>query len=158
MSAMVEGTKTMRTMVASTMTAVAKPTPTIFTPRSSLATKPIKTLELNMSGMSFTIDGKTFDHERVDQHLTMGDIEEWIITNPSMMDHPFHIHVWQFQVTEASDQGLVSPGLKDTVVVPAGGWVKFVLHITDFPGKAVYHCHILDHEDQGMMGIFEATA
>lgn len=117
-----------------------------------------RTLELNMSGMSFTIDGKTFDHERVDQHLTMGDVEEWTITNPSMMDHPFHIHVWQFQVTEASDQRLVSPGLKDTVVVPAGGWVKFVLHITDFPGKAVYHCHILDHEDQGMMGIFEATA
>jgi len=82
---MVEGTKTMRTMVASTMTAVAKPTPIIFTTGSSLATKPIKTLELNMSGMSFTIDGKTFDHERVDQHLTMGDVEEWTITNPSMM-------------------------------------------------------------------------
>ena len=38
-----------------------------------------------MSGMSFTIDGKTFDHERVGQHLTMGDVEEWTITNPSMM-------------------------------------------------------------------------
>ncbi|MEO2125409.1 MAG: multicopper oxidase family protein [Acidimicrobiales bacterium] len=117
-----------------------------------------RTLELNMSGMSLTIDGKIFDHERVDQHLTLGDVEEWTITNPSTMDHPFHIHIWQFQVTDASDQRLISPGLKDTVVVPAGGWVKFVLHITGFTGKAVYHCHILDHEDQGMMGIFETTA
>ncbi|MBC8194273.1 MAG: multicopper oxidase family protein [Acidimicrobiia bacterium] len=116
-----------------------------------------RSVEMSMSGMSFRFDGKTFDPARIDQHLVLGDVEEWTITNTSMMDHPFHIHVWQFQVTDASDRRLVSPGLKDTVVVPAGGWVKFVLNITDIPGRAVYHCHILDHEDQGMMGVFEAT-
>jgi len=123
-----------------------------------------RALELSMGGggmggggMSFMIDGRTFDPDRIDNHLTLGDTEEWTITNVSEMDHPFHIHIWQFHVVDASDKSLISPGLKDTVNVPAGGWVKFVLDIVNFPGKAVYHCHILDHEDQGMMGVFETA-
>jgi len=123
-----------------------------------------RTLELSMGGggigggMSFMIDGRSFDPSRIDNHLVLGEVEEWTITNVSNMDHPFHIHVWQFKVVDSSDKSLISPGLKDTVNIPAGGWVKFVFAITDFPGKAVYHCHILDHEDQGMMGVFETSA
>jgi len=124
-----------------------------------------RALELSMGGggmggggMSFKIDGRTFDPDRIDNRLTLGDTEEWTVTNVSEMDHPFHIHIWQFHVIDASDKSLISPGLKDTVNVPAGGWVKFVLDIVNYPGKAVYHCHILDHEDQGMMGVFETTA
>lgn len=123
-----------------------------------------RSLELSMGGgggggaMSFMIDGRTFDPERIDTRLDLGAVEEWTVSNASNMDHPFHIHIWQFRVVDASDESLISPGLKDTVNIPAGGWVKFILEITDFPGKSVYHCHILDHEDQGMMGVFETTA
>ncbi len=49
-------------------------------------------------GMSFTIDGKEFDPDRVDQDVTLGDVEEWTLTNTSPMDHPFHLHVWPMQV------------------------------------------------------------
>ena len=47
------------------------------------------------------------------------------------------------------------PGWKDTVNVPAGGTVRIRIPFTDITGRTVYHCHILDHEDQGMMGTIE---
>ena len=49
-------------------------------------------------GMQFTIDGKMFDPERVDQTVQMGTVEEWTLTNASPMDHPMHLHVWPMQV------------------------------------------------------------
>ena len=71
-----------------------------------------------------------------------------------MMAHPFHLHVWPFQVVSRSD-GAADPGWRDTVDVPAGGTVVIRIPFTDIPGRTVYHCHILDHEDLGMMGIIE---
>ncbi len=127
------------------------------TPESS------RTLELSMGGMggggmTFMIDGRIFDPERTDTAVRLGTVEEWTVTNVSGMDHPFHLHVWPFHVVDASDPALVAPGRKDTVNVPAGGWVRLVVPFDDYDGRTVYHCHILDHEDQGMMGVIEAGA
>jgi FtsP/CotA-like multicopper oxidase with cupredoxin domain len=107
----------------------------------------------------FTIDGKEFDPDRVDTRVRLGTIEEWTIVNTSPMDHPFHLHVW-FQQVVARDGAPVggSPQWLDTVNVPARGSVAVRVRLTDFPGRSVYHCHILDHEDLGMMGIVEASA
>jgi FtsP/CotA-like multicopper oxidase with cupredoxin domain len=70
-----------------------------------------------------------------------------------MMDHPFHLHVWPMRVVARSDGGTPDPGWRDTVNVPAGGSVTVRIPFHDFGGTAVYHCHILDHEDLGMMGV-----
>ena len=119
------------------------------------------TLSMNM-GMGgtggdgqFLIDGRSFDENRVDITTRLGTTEDWVIHNTSPMDHPFHLHVWPFRVIEGSDGKAVSPGWKDTVNVPAGQSVRVRIPFRDIPGKAVYHCHILDHEDLGMMGVIE---
>ena len=103
----------------------------------------------------FLIDGRSFDANRVDITTTLGTTEDWVIRNTSTMDHPFHLHVWPFRVIERSDGGAVPPGWKDTVNVPAGQSARVRIPFRDIPGKAVFHCHILDHEDAGMMGVIE---
>ncbi|PSP07197.1 MAG: copper oxidase, partial [Cyanobacteria bacterium SW_12_48_29] len=57
-----------------------------------------------------------------------------------------------FQVIEHNGKPAPYPAWKDTVLVPAGETVRLRAHFSDFPGKSVYHCHLLDHEDLGMMG------
>jgi FtsP/CotA-like multicopper oxidase with cupredoxin domain len=107
--------------------------------------------------MSFGFDGREFDHSRVDQQLSLGTVEEWTIANATPMDHPFHLHVWPMQVIEApylDPNG--APDWRDVVIVPARGQVRIRVPVVDFGGRTVYHCHILDHEDQGMMAIVEA--
>jgi FtsP/CotA-like multicopper oxidase with cupredoxin domain len=109
-----------------------------------------------MQGMAFYIDGKQFDANRIDITASLGTTEEWTIRNTSTMDHPFHIHVWPFEVV-AMSSGTPEPGLKDVVNVPAGGWVRIRIRFADIPGKTVFHCHILDHEDMGMMGVIQVA-
>jgi FtsP/CotA-like multicopper oxidase with cupredoxin domain len=109
-------------------------------------------------GMSLTIDGKDFDPERVDTRVQLDTVEEWTIINTSPMDHPFHLHVWPMQVVSRHGrQGDDSPQWLDVVNVPARSSVTVRIRFTDFPGRTVYHCHILDHEDLGMMGVIDAT-
>ena len=105
--------------------------------------------------MSFTINGRSFDPNRTDITASAGATEDWILTNTSGMDHPFHLHAWPFRVIERSSGPTDLPGWKDTVNVPAGGTVRIRIPFTDITGRTVYHCHILDHEDQGMMGTIE---
>ncbi|MEO8850440.1 MAG: multicopper oxidase family protein [Allobranchiibius sp.] len=108
-------------------------------------------------GMTFGFDGRPFDPARIDQQLSLDTLEEWTITNSTMMDHPFHLHVWPMQVTEAPDSDPNGPpDWRDVIIVPAGGRVTVRIPVRDYGGKTVYHCHILDHEDLGMMGQVQA--
>ena len=107
-----------------------------------------------MGGMSFTFNGETFNPNKVNQTVKLNSVEDWVITNTSHMVHPFHIHAWAFQVIDRGD-GKPDPGWKDTVAIPVGSKVRIRINFADFGGKSVYHCHILDHEDTGMMGIVE---
>ncbi|NNC81367.1 MAG: multicopper oxidase family protein [Acidimicrobiales bacterium] len=103
--------------------------------------------------MSFTFDGKTFDPDRTDIAVGAGSVEAWEIRNTSPMDHPFHLHVWPFLVAA----GPTTAGWKDTINVPAGESVNILVPFGGLTGRTVYHCHILDHEDLGMMGVIEVT-
>ena len=108
-------------------------------------------------GMKFGFDGQEFDPNRVDQEVALGTVEEWTLTNASPMEHPFHLHVWPMQVVDAPDVDPSGPpDWRDVVIVPAYGQVTVRIRFADFDGRAVYHCHILDHEDHGMMGIIQA--
>lgn len=126
---------------------------------AALATTREITMEMQMGGgpPRFRISGKEFDANRIDTRVRLGTVEDWMIRNVGPMDHPFHLHVWPFQVMEQSAPGAVPKGWKDTVNVPAGGFVRVRIPFEQIGGKTVYHCHILDHEDLGMMAIIEAT-
>jgi FtsP/CotA-like multicopper oxidase with cupredoxin domain len=123
----------------------------------------------------FQIDGHSYDPNRVDRQLTLGKVDQWTLTSNSG-SHPFHIHVNPFQVVSITDpagndvsaldvedrsSGAFDPqyrGLKgvwkDTLWVKNSGLPYKVVVRTRYQryiGDFVLHCHILDHEDQGMM-------
>ncbi len=106
--------------------------------------------------MNFTINGSAFTADRVDTTVPIGAIEEWTLRNTSPMDHPVHLHVWSMQIIEQAGRPVDNPEWQDVVNVPARSSVRVRIAFEDFSGKTVYHCHILDHEDSGMMGLIEA--
>lgn len=112
-------------------------------------------------GMKFLINGASFDMDRIDEVSTVGQVELWEIVNQADMDHPFHVHGTQFQVVEHEKDGKVTKpafrAWKDTVNVSAGETVRFLLR-QDLPGPRMYHCHILEHEQLGMMGTIDVRA
>lgn len=107
---------------------------------------------MSMSGAEFVINGKNFEAGRIDTSCVLGTTEDWTITNLSAMDHPFHLHVWPFKVMSRSSGATPDPGWRDTVNIAAGETVVIRVPFMDHAGTTVFHCHILDHEDLGMMG------
>jgi FtsP/CotA-like multicopper oxidase with cupredoxin domain len=107
-------------------------------------------------GMAFTIDGREFDPDRVDQTVAVGSVEEWTIANTSPMDHPMHLHVWPMQIVAEGGRPVDDVQWQDVVNIASGGEVTVRVAFDDFGGRTVYHCHILDHEDNGMMGVVVA--
>lgn len=89
-----------------------------------------------------------------------GTVEDWVIENTALEDHIFHIHQIHFQVLEVNGQPVNDPAIRDTVDLPywsgSGPYpsVKVRMDFRDpnIIGTFVYHCHILQHEDAGMMG------
>lgn len=122
------------------------------------APKTVRQLELNHGmfpgrGMQFLINGQVFDPQRIDTRVSLDTVEEWEIINTGMMDHPFHLHTNRFQVVSRNGKAVTQYTWKDTVLVPKGERIRIRIPFRDFEGKTVYHCHILDHEELGMMGV-----
>ncbi len=117
----------------------------------SIAPKPLK----------FLINGKEFDPDRPDPVVVVGTAEQWRLENSSDAMHPFHIHVNPFQVVESSDPTLDTGVFKDTVPIPPvqdngqNGYVVIRSRFRRYIGRFVLHCHILWHEDNGMMLLVE---
>lgn len=101
------------------------------------------------------INGKLMDMERVDVSTSLGATEIWEVRNLVGMDHPFHLHGFPFQVISRNGEPVAFRSWKDTVNVPARGTVRFIVRYDEHPGLWMFHCHILEHEDDGMMGILE---
>jgi len=101
------------------------------------------------------INGHTMDMARVDVSTKVGATEIWEITNIVGMDHPFHLHGFQFQVLDRN--GVTEPYVawKDMLNIPKHSTARIIVRYDDYPGKWMFHCHILDHEDHGMMGVLE---
>lgn len=126
----------------------------------------VKTRRFDFRGMGnrVNINGKQMDMERIDEKLNQHDTEIWEITNSSGgmmgnsggMAHPFHAHGVQFQILDR-DGNPPPPnetGWKDTILVYPGEKVRAIATFNSF-GIFMYHCHILEHEDAGMMGQFQ---
>ncbi|QMT41642.1 multicopper oxidase family protein [Neisseria shayeganii] len=102
----------------------------------------------------FLINGKSYDMNRIDLTSRVNETEEWTVINDSHMDHPFHLHGTQFIVTERTLDGRteqVAKALKDTVNLRPYESLKFRTVQLD-KGIRMFHCHILEHENLGMMG------
>lgn len=111
-----------------------------------------------MMGNPFTINGKAMDFNRIDEVVKAGSTEIWHIENQSMMAHPFHIHDVQFKII-AKKGGILGHelGFKDVVLVNSGETISVIMQFPKFSDAKtpyMYHCHILEHEDRGMMGQF----
>ncbi len=105
----------------------------------------------------FTINGKTFSPNRIDVKATLGTVEKWVLVNASPEQHPFHIHTDHFQVIARNGESFDANGLQDTVIIPTHGSVTILIGFEDFVGKTVFHCHILAHEDHGMMATIQIS-
>ena len=103
-------------------------------------------------GMAFLINGQSYNHARIDTRVQLGDTEDWELVNTGVMDHPFHLHVNPMQVISRNGRPEPYRAWRDVVLVRAGETVRVRTRFSDFAGKSVYHCHILDHEELGMMG------
>lgn len=105
----------------------------------------------------FFINHQTFDPDRVDVRVPLGSIEEWTIRNSSEELHVFHIHQLPFQVLSINGKPVQFQGVQDTIDVPIHGEVRIRLAFTDpiIVGRFMFHCHILEHEDKGMMAMIE---
>jgi blue copper oxidase len=127
----------------------------------------------NLEGMGFnvSINGKQMDMDRIDEYVKYGDTETWILTSASggmmgmgmrgggMMGnvtHNFHAHGIHFLILDrnGSPPKAYEQGWKDTILLPQGEEVRVIAKFL-FKGIFMYHCHILEHEDNGMMGQFK---
>lgn len=109
--------------------------------------------------ISFELDGQQFDPMRDDRIVPVGTWAEWTLDNHDVFHHPFHIHVNPFQVVEVN--GVANPESFvwwDTFPLPPKGTVTVrMFYRSDIVGRTVYHCHIIPHEDAGMMGVINLT-
>src|SRR5699024_3720752 len=117
------------------------------------------TKELELFGMDdeVTINGKQFDKDRIDLTQKKGETEVWEVYNKpddmGGMVHPYHIHGTQFKVISVNGEEPPAhlQGYKDTISLEPDDTVKLAVKFKE-EGVYMYHCHILEHEDNGMMG------
>ncbi len=137
--------------------------PAVLRPVQDLGTATFRQrVILSSAGMGmmgpFLINGRTFDMNRVDLETTVGRVELWDFVNATFMDHPIHIHGTQFQVVARTVAGVPTAApyaaWLDTVNVPAGETVTIKTRQA-LRGKRMFHCHILPHEDAGMMAVLD---
>jgi blue copper oxidase len=105
------------------------------------------------------INGRSMNRGRVDERVSLGSVEIWEIRNTTPLTHPFHIHGVQFRTLDHNGEPPTphERGLKDTVLVDPGSTARVIMEFADFADPQLpymYHCHILEHEDAGMMGQF----
>ncbi len=116
-----------------------------------------------MSMTNFLMNGVKYDMNVINMTTSLNTVMTWTITNQSMMPHPFHIHGNHFYVLSVNGSAPAPnlQGRKDVVVVPPnGGVVKLITKYNDYGDSQtpfMFHCHILSHEDNGMMGQFIVT-
>jgi FtsP/CotA-like multicopper oxidase with cupredoxin domain len=111
------------------------------------------------TGTFWAINGKAFDPRRIDHHVRLGTTEKWVLRNTSDMTHYVHIHEEQWH-TVSRDGHKPPPwerGLEDTWRLDPGEVVVVAARFTDYTGRFMIHCHMLDHEDHGMMAYYEVV-
>jgi len=112
--------------------------------------------------MHMAINGKLMDMMRIDEYVPKDDVEVWEITNQMGMTHNFHIHATHFFPLTRNGAPVAAneQGYKDVISMPGKSTMRVVVKMTDYVDENtgyMYHCHFLEHEDDGMMGQFAVT-
>ncbi len=121
-----------------------------------------QTMGLNQLNGKFLINDVSFEMDVINYTVDLNTVEIWTLNNNSAIAHPFHIHDVQFYILDR-DGNAPPPseqGRKDVVLVKSQETVRFITVFEDFADDTVpymYHCHMLTHEDQGMMGQFKVV-
>ncbi len=125
----------------------------------TLTLRPVSGGQQQLNG-DFTINGVSLDMNTINITIPLNNTEIWTITNNSAISHPFHIHDIQYYILDINGNPppAYAQGLKDTFLVPSGGGsMRIITKFEDFADDTIpymYHCHMLTHEDGGMMGQF----
>jgi FtsP/CotA-like multicopper oxidase with cupredoxin domain len=106
------------------------------------------------NGLDFLVNGETH-HD--DKPVKVGELQVWDVVNASLMDHPFHLHGFFFQVLSIDGKEPAFRSWEDVVNLPPRSTVRIAWMPEDRPGSWMYHCHILEHHEAGMMGHFEVV-
>lgn len=131
---------------------------------SPIAQRRTFAFSVNPQKTSFLINDEIFDENRTDVTVKLGDTEEWTILNKDSQYHDFHIHQTGFLVTEVNGAPADFDGLRDTFSLPPErngkpGEAKLIIPFTnpEIVGRFVFHCHVVKHEDKGMMMAVEVV-
>ncbi|MFD7288977.1 multicopper oxidase family protein [Streptomyces sp. NPDC059863] len=137
--------------------------PTTFAPSEDLAKATIAdrknlvyTETTTATPERYYINGRYYDPNRIDFTSRLNTVEEWTVRNDTEEDHSFHLHTNHFQLMSVNGKA-TDPGHRwyETVNVIQGQSIVFRVHFTNFTGKTVAHCHLLNHEDMGMMSVLD---
>jgi FtsP/CotA-like multicopper oxidase with cupredoxin domain len=128
-------------------------------PLAAADAAPTRTVKLGFGlnlkqGLDFRVNGERHHH---DAPVRVGELQVWDVVNATLMDHPFHLHGFFFQVLEVNGEPPPFRSWEDTVNVPPRGRVRIAWMPDDRPGEWMYHCHILEHHASGMMAHFEVV-
>ena len=105
-------------------------------------------------GIDFLVND---DVHTADKPVNVGELQVWEVSNTSLMDHPFHLHGFFFQVIEENGKAPAYKAWKDTYNLKPRSKVKIAWMPDNRPGRWMYHCHILEHHEAGMMAHFEVV-
>lgn len=117
-----------------------------------------RVFEFSRNGGQWRVNGLPFDPNRVDAQPVLGTTERWILRNAGGWDHTVHIHDVDQQLISRNGQPPTPDELtKESWYIGGGQEVEVKLKFTDHTGRYVFHCHVLEHEDDAMMGQFEVV-
>jgi FtsP/CotA-like multicopper oxidase with cupredoxin domain len=107
----------------------------------------------------WTINAMPYDHMRVDATVELGTIQRWRLVNASTITHYIHLHEesWRTVSRNGLDPPAWEAGFQDTWRLDPGDGVDVAAKVTDYLGPFLIHCHMLDHEDHGMMATFQVV-
>jgi len=106
----------------------------------------------------WTINGLRFDPARVDAQPVLGTVEKWVFHNPTGAAHTVHLHGIDQQCVSRNGGACYSyETMKETWLLEAGETIEVKLKFSDYTGRYVFHCHMIEHEDDGMMSQFEVV-
>ncbi|WP_165807159.1 multicopper oxidase domain-containing protein [Nocardioides currus] len=111
------------------------------------------------AGSFWSVNGRAFDPERVDHRARLGTVERWRLRNVSDVTHYVHIHAeqWRTVLRDGKPPPPWEQGLEDTWRLEPGEVVEVAARFEDYTGSFMIHCHMLDHEDHGMMARFDVV-
>lgn len=101
------------------------------------------------------ICSRFYREDRVDIAARAGTREIWEVRNVDLMDHTFHLHTWHFQVLSVNGEAPGYRSMRDTVNLRPGDSLLLGVHFQEHSGRTVYHCHMTEHSDKGMMAVIQ---